>query len=201
MANDITVHLIRHEKTKANLDRKYIGWTDEPILKKVVAKIDLHPDVVIGSDLLRCRETAQCYFPNAEFTTSQNLRELHFGDFEMCTYEQLQHNETYRAWIDDPLENPIPNGESFIQFRQRVLDGFHKIVNEKKEYAFIVHGGVIRLLLAVYGMKEQSFQQTIANHRTIYTLGWNTVDELIGGARCTLYSEAPITVNENMQKN
>lgn len=34
MALDITVHLIRHEKTKANTERKYIGRTDEPILKK-----------------------------------------------------------------------------------------------------------------------------------------------------------------------
>ena len=201
MANDITVHLIRHEKTKANMERKYIGWTDEPILKKVEAEIDLQPGIVYGSDLRRCRETAQCYFPNAEFIASPDLRELHFGDFEMCTYEQLQHHETYRAWIDDPLENPIPNGEPFFQFKQRVLDGFHKIVNEKMEYTFIVHGGVIRLLLALYGMKEQTFQQTVANHRTIYTLGWDSVDELIGGARCTLYSEAHITVNENMQKN
>lgn len=201
MANNITVHLIRHEKTKANTERKYIGWTDEPILKKVEAEIDLQPGIVYGSDLRRCHETAQCYFPNAEFIASQYLRELHFGDFEMCTYELLQHNETYRAWVDDPLENPIPNGETFFQFKQRVLDGFHKIVNEKKEYTFIVHGGVIRLLLAIYGMKEQTFQHTVANHRTIYTLGWDSVDELIGGARCTLYSEAHITVNENMQKN
>lgn len=201
MANDITVHLIVHEKTKANLDRKYIGWKDEPILHKVEAEIDLHPSIVYGSDLRRCRDTAQCYFPDAEFIASKELRELNFGDFEMCTYEQLQHNETYRAWIDDPLENPIPNGETFDRFKRRVLDGFHSIVKEKKEYTFIVHGGVIRLLLAVYGAKEQSFQQTIANHRTIYTLGWETIDELIGGARCTLYSEAHITVNENIQKN
>ena len=201
MANDITVHLIRHEKTKANMERKYIGWTDEPILKKVEAEIDLQPGIVYGSDLQRCRETAQCYFPNTEFIALRDLRELHFGDFEMCTYEQLQHNETYRAWIDDPLGNPIPNGETFIRFKQRVLDGFHGIVKEKKEYTFIVHGGVIRLLLAVYGMKEQSFQQTVANHRTIYTLGWDSADELLGGARCTLYSEAHITVNENIQKN
>ena len=200
MANDITVHLIRHEKTIANVERKYIGWTDEPILKKVEAEIDLKPAIIYGSDLRRCRETAQCYFPNAEYIASWDLRELHFGDFEMCTYEQLQHNETYRAWIEDPLENPIPNGETFTRFKQRVLDGFHRIINEKKEYIFIVHGGVIRLLLAVYGMKEQTFQQTVANHRTIYTLGWDSVDELIGGARCTLYSEAHITVNENMQK-
>ena len=201
MANDITVHLIRHEKTKANVERKYIGWTDEPILKKVEAEINLQPDIVYGSDLRRCRETSLCYFPNADFVASQKLRELHFGDFEMCTYDELQHNETYRAWVDDPLEHPIPNGESFRLFRQRVADGFHEIVREKKEYTLIVHGGVIRLLLAMYGFHEQSFQQTVANHRTIYTLGWENIDELIGGARCSLYSEAHITVNENMQKN
>lgn len=198
MANGVTLHLIRHEKTKANIERKYIGWTDEPILKIVQAQVPIHTNEVFGSDLLRCRETAQCYFPNASYYKNKNLRELHFGDFEMCTYEQLQHNDTYRAWIDDPVSMPIPNGEHFLQFQQRVLKGIHEIVQQEKEYTLIVHGGVIRVLLARYGITEQTFQQTIANHRTIYTLSWNSIDDFIGGARCSLYSEAHITVNEHM---
>ncbi|MGN7476577.1 histidine phosphatase family protein [Solibacillus silvestris] len=198
MANGITVHLIRHEKTEANRERKYIGWTDEPIIKKVQAQLPIQPHEVFGSDLQRCLQTAACYFPQTPFFAEEKLRELNFGDFEMCTYEQLQYNEIYRAWIDDPLTTPIPNGESFLQFQQRVLEGFRQIVKQDGDYTFVVHGGVIRLLLAKYSVEEQSFQQTTANHRTIYTLCWGSVDELIGGLRCTLYSEAHITVNEHM---
>ena len=198
MADGITLHLIRHEKTNANIEKRYIGWTDEPILKTVQAQVPIHTNEVFGSDLLRCRETAQCYFPHASFIQNENLRELHFGDFEMCTYEQLQHNHIYRAWIDNPLHTAIPNGEGFLQFQKRVLEGIQEIVQQEKEYTMIVHGGVIRLLLAKYGITEQSFQQTIANHRTIYTLGWHSIEDFIGGARCSLYSEAHITVNEHM---
>lgn len=198
MANGVTVHLIRHEKTNANRERRYIGWTDESILNKVQAQLPICPKVVFGSDLKRCRETAHCYFPQAQFFACENLRELHFGDFEMCTYEDLQHNETYRTWIDDPLHTKIPNGESFLQFQQRVFNGIHELVKQNGDYTFVVHGGVIRLLLAKYGIHEQTFQQTIANHRTMYTLCWNDVDDLLGGARCTLYSEAHIMVSEPM---
>lgn len=198
MANGVTVHLIRHEKTNANRERRYIGWTDESILHKVQAQLPIQPTVVYGSDLRRCHETAHCYFPQAQFLATKNLRELHFGDFEMCTYEDLQHNKTYRTWIDDPLHTIIPNGESFLEFQQRVFNGFHELVKQNGDYTFVVHGGVIRLLLAKYGLDEQTFQQTVANHRIIYTLGWDQIDDLRGGARCTLYSEAHITVNERM---
>lgn len=198
MAHGVTVHLIRHEKTKANRERRYIGWTDEPILNRVQAQLAIQPKVVFGSDLVRCRETSLCYFPQAQFIACQNLRELNFGDFEMCTYEELKHNKTYRTWIDNPLHTTIPNGESFLQFQQRVVQGFHEFVKQNGDYTFVVHGGVIRLLLAKYGVYDQTFQQTIANHRTRYTLTWEHVDDLIGGARCTLYSEAHIMVNEPM---
>ena len=198
MAYGVTVHLIRHEKTNANRERRYIGWTDEPILHNIQAQLPIQPKVVFGSDLIRCRETTQGYFPQAQFIATKNLRELHFGDFEMRTYEELQHNKTYRSWVEDPLHTTIPNGESFLQFQQRVLEGFHEIVAQNGDYTFVVHGGVIRLLLAKYGVHDQTFQQTIANHRTIYTLTWDRIEDLIGGARCTLYSEAHIMVNEPM---
>ena len=198
MASRVTVHLIRHEKTHANLERKYIGWTDEPIVKPVQAELPVQPSEVHGSDLMRCRQTSACYFPQANYIEHKQLRELNFGDFEMCTYEQLQHNELYRAWIDEPLNVTPPNGEAFNEFERRVNDAFQSIVTQEQDYTFVVHGGVIRVLLALYGIESLSFQQTLANHRTLYTLTWDSMEQFLGGARCTSFSEAPITVNERM---
>ena len=55
----VTIHLIRHEKTRANMEMKYIGWTDEPIVTNPVLFSELKPKEVYGSDLLRCKQTAE----------------------------------------------------------------------------------------------------------------------------------------------
>lgn len=189
----VTVHLIRHEKTQANLERKYIGWTDEAISHAIDVEPFLQPVLVYGSDLIRCKQTANAYFPQAEYRANAQLRELNFGDFEMKTYEQLQHNMLYRAWIDDPFQVTPPNGESFTHFQARVVQAFQQIIHRPDDYIFVVHGGVIRILLALFGQAQHHFQQITANHRTVYTLRWDSFDRLKEEARCTLYSEAHIT--------
>ncbi|MEK4629374.1 histidine phosphatase family protein [Solibacillus sp. FSL R7-0682] len=198
MASRVVLHLIRHEKTAANVERKYIGWTDESILMNVQANfnINIQPNIVYGSDLKRCKQTSLCYFPRAQFIPVPSLRELNFGDFEMKTYDQLKYNEIYRQWIDHPFKIVPPNGEDFQMFEQRVLNALYEIVKQGGEYTFVVHGGVIRLLLAKLSFEEQIFQQVLANHRTMYSLAWDSIEHFVGGARCTSLSEGHITVNE-----
>ena len=76
---NIVVHLIRHEKTEANVKRKYIGWTNESILfEDKNFDVSIYTKEVFGSDLKRCRETAQLYFPHAKFKDYRSLREMNF---------------------------------------------------------------------------------------------------------------------------
>lgn len=201
MASGVILHLIRHEKTQANNERKYIGWTDEPIVKKIQGDLPISAQIVYGSDLLRCEQTAACYFPKATYVPQRDLRELNFGEFEMCTYEQLKESPIYRAWIAEPMQVVPPRGEAFTEFKQRVLQAVQVIVQKNETYTFVIHGGVIRILLAYYGCERNTFQQVIANHRTIYTLKWDAIEQFLGGAKCTSFSEEPITVNEVMSSN
>lgn len=194
----VTIHLIRHEKTRANMERKYIGWTDEPIITYPVLFTDLKPSYVYGSDLLRCKQTAERYFPNATYIGSDQLRELHFGDYEMKTYAQLKDMEAYRHWIDDPYNITPPNGESFQAFRSRVQNELKAIIQSAGEYVFVVHGGVIRTLLSLYGPFGKSFQEVCAKHRIQYTLQWAQYSQWEEDQRCTSYSEALLTVKDNM---
>lgn len=198
MGNAVTVHLIRHEKTKANLNRQYIGWTEESIVVGEKCDVLLLPKIVYGSDLKRCEETAKLYFPNAAYKSVQSLREINFGDFEMKTYEQLKTNEIYRNWIESPEKITPPNGESFHDFAKRVVSGFEQIIQETNEYVFVVHGGVIRILLSKYGPTTQSFQQVTAEHRTIYTLTWSDLSDAKGGKRCESLSVEPIMAKERL---
>jgi len=195
----VTVHLIRHEKTNANLKRQYIGWTDESILaKEKDFKLPIKAETVYGSDLKRCRETARLYFPETNFIPMKDLRELNFGDFEMKTYEELKDLSLYRNWIDNPHQFTPPNGERYEEFVHRVVLCFRKIISSNNQYIFVVHGGVIRALLAMFGSQEEAFQQIVVSHRTIYSLQWSDVSEVREGKRCKLLSVEPIMVKENL---
>lgn len=180
-----TVHFIRHEKTQANKECRYIGHTNQEILAFVKADIALTPKLVYGSDLLRCQQTAQCYFPQAKFVGDARLRELDFGAFEMKTYADLEHDPRYRAWIDDPYTNSPPNGESMQRFKQRVMDAFYELASDGA--VFIVHGGVIQMILST--LCSQDFYAVQAKHRMVYTMEWE-------GQVCKSLSEVPITVRE-----
>lgn len=194
----VTIHLIRHEKTRANMERKYIGWTDEPIVTYPILFSELKPTTVYGSDLQRCQQTAERYFPMARYISNEQLRELNFGDYEMKSYAQLKDQQAYRNWIDDPYHITPPNGESFETFKHRVQQAVHSIVQAPGEYVFIVHGGVIRMLLSLVGPFNKSFQEVCAKHRMQYTLQWDDILKWKEGQRCTSYSEALLTVKDNM---
>lgn len=193
MGNSVIVHLIRHEKTEANTMRKYLGWTDESILDIHESfHIPFQSTLVYGSDLKRCVETAKLYFPMAEYKAFSPLRELNFGDFEMKTYDQLKNLLIYREWIDCPQQITPPNGENFQHFKHRVLACFKQIVNQPHEYTFVVHGGVIRMLLSEFGPSKQTFNEIAVNHRTIYTLKWSNPNLIKGGLRCESLLVEPI---------
>lgn len=67
---EMEILLIRHGKTRGNLERRYVGRTDEPILPEEAERLrlrkteysDFCPDVVYISGLLRCRQTAEVLF-------------------------------------------------------------------------------------------------------------------------------------------
>ena len=198
MAYDVTVRLIRHEKTKANIDRKYIGITDESILPSKVRRMTHEPTIVYGSCLNRCKETAALYFPNAQYIADMRFNELNFGDFEMKTYEELKDLPIYRSWIDEPFFITPPNGENMFQFEERVLQAFSHVVKDEGNYTFVVHGGVIRVLLAKYVATIHQFSEAVANHHIEYCLQWDTMEQLKEGQPCISYSEAYLTEKEPM---
>ena len=117
MGDVVIVHLMRHAPTKENLEKRYIGWTDSSLADASLLNIvDSTVTKVYGSDLQRCRETAARYFPNATYVSDRRFRESNFGEFEGLTYEDLQSDPCYCAWLDDPVQSPPPMGEGFDGF-------------------------------------------------------------------------------------
>lgn len=164
----MNILLIRHGKTKGNVERRYVGRTDEPILEEerrrllACAPRMQRPDRIYISPLQRCVQTAQCLYPGRSFTVCPDFRETDFGKFEYKNYEELKEIPEYQSWIDSGGTAAVPAGESGSGFRERCIRGFAKVLEEAawNHYDFIslvVHGGTIMAILKHYYIEESHY--------------------------------------------
>lgn len=194
MDDFFTLHLIRHAPTAGNKEKRYIGWTDEPVLP-FKAPGDPVVRTVWGSDLLRCRQTAEVLFPLADYQADPNWRECHFGIWEQKTYEQLKQDLCYRSWIDDPLNCAPPEGESLLHLQLRI-DRAVRSLPLGAEFTVLTHGGPIRYLAAK--AKGGAFQEQTALHGHRHSLTWQSRKAYEEGQRCISYSVVPLMENGNL---
>lgn len=138
---ELELVLVRHGQTKWNVEHRYLGHTDLPLIPEAVKQLlQLKQQLdwltlteqqhelsggfwrVFCSDLLRCRETLAYISPSLEKVAvyDQRLREMNFGVWEGCTYKQLKENSLYTCWINDPSKITPPEGESWTQFDERL---------------------------------------------------------------------------------
>lgn len=147
------VILLRHAQTQGNLERRYIGRTDEPLCRegvKEAIKTGIFPQVplVYASPMIRCIQTASIKFPSARIITSNNLREMDFGRFEGKTADEMKDDLHYTAWVEGECLGECPGGESRMSFVTRSCVAFSEIVGEnlRRGHSFVVivaHGGTI----------------------------------------------------------
>jgi len=157
----MTLFLIRHGLTQGNLERRYIGVTDEPLCREGrTALSHISPpmvDSLIVSPMRRCRETAAILFPEMPQLVVDGLRETNFGCFEGHTYDELKNNPHYQLWLDSAGQTPPPGGECQNAVRKRVVRAFLDALatlNDKNRAAFVIHGGTIMTLLETFEDKH-----------------------------------------------
>lgn len=153
------VYLIRHGATIGNLERRYIGRTDEPLCPEGIAQAEclgtrgLTADRLFVSPALRARQTAELVFPDREPVAVDDLWEADFGVFEGKTAEELEDNPVYRSWVDSQCRDPIPGGEDVGSFKSRCCAAFRRCMTDMPEgerAAFVIHGGGIMAILEEY---------------------------------------------------
>ncbi|MCR4694067.1 MAG: phosphoglycerate mutase family protein [Pseudobutyrivibrio sp.] len=152
---DRTIYLIRHGKTKGNLEKRYIGTTDESLCGIGIEEIEsrAYPavDMVFASPMKRCIETADLIYPHMALSIIDELRETDFGQFEGKNYQDLEDDKAYEAWLETGGMGGFPGGESQQVVNIRTIVGFNKLLAESdgvKTVAAIVHGGTIMSLLS-----------------------------------------------------
>lgn len=164
----MNILLIRHGKTAGNLEKRYLGTTDEGLClqgrdalnhRRLKGIYDF-PEctgssaVLWGSPMLRCRETAGLLFPHMEYHTEPDLRECDFGRFEYKNYPELNGSADYQAWVDSGGALPFPEGEDPEEFRRRCCRGFEKILNSVKSRG--IHGPDRTKAAAVHTEKTEA---------------------------------------------
>lgn len=156
--------LIRHGKTRGNLERRYIGCrTDEELCAEGIAQLKTqhypNVDMVFASPMNRCIQTAGIIYPGKQLRIVNDLRECDFGEFERCNYEELKDNPAYQAWLDSSGELPFPGGESRKEFSARCVKAFEEIICDLPEgnYAFILHGGTIMAIMERFAKPAGSY--------------------------------------------
>lgn len=166
------IYLIRHGKTQGNLERRYIGATDEPLCKEGLSllKKNKYPnaDIVFSSPMQRCLMTAAAIYPTHTPVICGGLREMNFGDFEGKCYDELKDNAEYVKWLESGGYSPFPNGEGREEFAARCQSAFETCLSQIKDFsasqhisspkaAFIIHGGAIMSIMQKYGTPKGEY--------------------------------------------
>lgn len=201
----LDIYLVRHGVTKWNVDKRYLGHTDIPLL--LVERNKLNPlrevlknimfDYCYSSDLKRCVETFHYIQPQKHVCVDARLRELNFGNWEGFTYETLKDDSSYQEWLSDSVKKAPPNGESLSQLNDRITDFLSDLQSIKftsldKKILIITHGGVIRSLFQMFGLAKSIWEVNV-EHAKAYRL---TLQEIRGEWVCSSLSVEPIQESE-----
>lgn len=162
----LKIIMLRHFATAGNLQKRYIGITDEPICKEglsVLEGISYPPaEAVFVSPMSRCRESARVIYADLIPVVCEDFKECNFGEFENKNYMELSNNPEYQAWIDSNGALPFPKGENPADFRIRCVEEFGRVVASSlksgyRNITLIVHGGTIMSILDRFSYPREDY--------------------------------------------
>lgn len=124
----IELLLVRHGKTKNNLEGRFCGRADYPLAEEgrqyIAGMVARWPypavEKLFCSPALRCRQTARLCFPGMEPEIMDGLQEIYFGEFEERLAGDLRDFPEYlEHWIRQTPEFSFPGGETMGDCRDR----------------------------------------------------------------------------------
>ena len=153
--------VVRHGETSYNAQRRYTGQSDVPLnalgeVQAAALRDSLameHIDAVVTSDLERTRVTARAITHNhgLHLHEDSDLRELAFGEWEGCTYDEVLARDAnlVSLWRADPTQYAPPGGETVNQVRDRCARALQRWQTQYPEgsVVWVTHGGLIGVLL------------------------------------------------------
>ncbi len=139
--------LLRHGEAESNVNKFFSSWPEKRIVNltkkgikqiETVAKKLKDIDVIISSDILRTKQTAEIVSKknNIDVVFDKRLREIDTGEFNGCLIggdkEILNSKKTLskKEILNLRFKKPFPGGENFSDVRNRAL-AFLKEIDKK----------------------------------------------------------------------
>ena len=180
------VILIRHARIGANDAGVYAGRrTDVSLTEEGARKAEAAKDhirrlagdaAVFSGPMKRVRETARILFDDRMIEIEDELTEIDFGDFEGRSYDELENDPRFQAWIDSGGMMTFPGGEGVSEFCERSIRGLHNIIHRAKNapnVAVVCHGGNIMAIMSRL-TGEEYFKHIVGNlEGYILTFDWD----------------------------
>jgi len=160
--------LVRHGETDSVKNNTVDGWQDTPLNETGLAQAEKHAegmrgkkiDLIISSDLKRCKETAEIFArtTGAKIIYDPDLRERNWGALEGIPKSErdLHHQDASYSYHGKP-----ERGESFADVEDRSWNAFQKYLKlyADKNVVFSIHGGPIRLIMGK--LRKWSFEEVL----------------------------------------
>lgn len=146
---NLPFYFIRHGETDWNLKHKIMGSTDielnntgiEQAYSSAYILADIEVSVIFSSPLKRAYQTAQIIseVSELEIKLTDSFKERNWGSIEGNDYK---NNLSF--FTNDNLP---PDGEKYIDFQKRIIEGTKQVLLSEYGYPLIVsHGGVFKVL-------------------------------------------------------
>ncbi len=189
--NKTVIDLLRHGEVRGGAC--FRGSQDDPLTEAGWLQMQQqtqthHWQAIISSPLRRCRLFAEhlSQQQHIPLQIDDNLREIHFGDWEGKTAKQISQisADLLQQFYQDPIHNTPPSGESFEVFQQRIIRSWRRLLkaHQDQHILIITHAGVIRLLFSlIFKLPySQCFQFDIAPaNLTRFSLFHNDAEDFI----------------------
>lgn len=154
--------IVRHGETDWNIEKRTQGISNNQPLnekgmfqaKALAKRFEAIPvDVIYSSDLKRSYDTAYeiAKAKNLPLFTDTRLREMNFGKWEGLTSSDIEkmYGSIYEIWRSKPMEAMIPDGETLLMLKERILKSVDEIINTHngKNIAIVSHGISCKVLI------------------------------------------------------
>ena len=152
---------VRHGETEWNKAGRFQGQSDVSLSEKGFKQAEIlaahfYLDQIytaLAEVSLMKRDTAEAIARtfNIEVQTKKELRELHFGDWEGLTYDEIVGGwpDALANFLRHPDILEVPNGETFSQVQDRAMAAIMEIAKHHEGETVVVtaHGGILRTVL------------------------------------------------------
>ncbi len=156
------LYLLRHAQSEYNEKGIFQGRLDSDLtpLGFVQARLvaqelsDKGIDIIYSSPQRRAYKTALAVADvlGLEVIVDERIREMSFGEYEGRHFWRLmeEEGELLRAWLSNPVENPLPTQEDMESFKNRVESFLMDILQERHTSILIVaHGGTLHAIVCL----------------------------------------------------